>query len=138
MIDITKILLKNGINGLANLDELYFKQNITQALAFKLDTSIKESYQACSEKLLHADSETKETPELKEFVNFIENFEEGKYEFKNNTHLNITDSDLNSVKSLFEALNPKNRQKMVEEIFQGNLNFKKHVDFYNNSKGLLK
>lgn len=138
MTDIIKVLLKNGIRELASLNEDYFKENITHALEFKLNSAIDDVQNTCSKKLLESKVETENTPELNEFIQFVQNFKEGKYEFKNHTHLNITDSDMSAIKGLFEALGPENRQKMIREIFESNLNFKQHVDFYNNSKGLLK
>jgi hypothetical protein len=52
MNNVTKTLLKNGIAGLANRNDEYFKNNITHALAFKLNASINEAYKVCSKKIL--------------------------------------------------------------------------------------
>jgi len=137
MNNVTKILLKNGLNGLARQDEEYFKQNVVHALAFKLNESISELYKECSSSILYSKKNTADTEELKEFLNFINNFNPGKYEFKNNSVLNITDSDIKAVTNLFEALNTENRQKMVKEIFVDVASFKNHIEFYNQIKGLL-
>jgi hypothetical protein len=138
MNEISKNLLKNGIKGLAILEEDYFKENIMHALAFKLNESLKEIYEDCSKNLLKTSLSTKETNELKLFVEFVEKFNAGKYEFQNSSVLNIDENDIESVKKLFESLSPDNRQKMVEEIFKNSENFKQHVEFYNKSKGLMK
>jgi hypothetical protein len=138
MNNVTKTLLKNGIKGLAGLEENYFKQNIIHALSFKLNESISELYKECSNKLLYNNEVTTNTNELKEFIDFVNNFEPGKYQFKNNSVLNITDSEIKAIKNLFEALNTNNRQKMVAEIFTDSETFKNHVNFYNQSQGLLK
>lgn len=138
MNNITKTLVKNGLKGLAALEEDYFKENITHALAFKLNESIDEIYKDCSAKLLYSKFVTEQSEGLTNFINFIENFKPGKYEFQNKSLLNITDSDVESIKNLFETLNPKNRQKMVNEIFTDVDTFKNHVDFYNRTKVLVK
>jgi hypothetical protein len=138
MKDLTKTLLKNGINGLAVLDEEYFKENITHALAFKLNDAIDDAYKVASEKILHKNYVTENTQPLNEFLNFLNEFEEGKYQFQNNSVLNITESDISAIKNLFEALSVKNRQKMVEDIFKDNVIFKQHVEFYNQTKGILR
>lgn len=137
MSNITKNLLKNGLEGLARLDEDYFKENVVHALAFKLDEAISDLYRECSSSILHTRKQTDDTLELKEFLNFIETFKPGKYEFKNNSHLNITESDIEAIKGLFESLNNKNRQEMIKEIFEDCGNFKNHVEFYNKIKGLM-
>jgi hypothetical protein len=137
MKNLNKTLLKNGLMGLAGLNEGHFKDNVTHALAFKLNDSIDQIYKKSSKRILQGYSNTPETLELKEFVDFIDNFEEGKYQFKNNSLLNITESDISAIKNLFEVLSVKNREKMVVEIFQDSAAFKHHVDFYNQSKGLL-
>jgi hypothetical protein len=137
MNDITKTLVKNGLKGLATLEEDYFKENITHALAFKLNECINEVYKDCSSKLLYSKVITEKSEGLTNFINFVENFKPGKYEFQNNSLLNITDSDVESLKNLFETLNSNNRQKMVNEVFSDAETFKNHVEFYNRTKGLV-
>jgi alcohol dehydrogenase YqhD (iron-dependent ADH family) len=134
----TKTLLKNGLTALAHLEEEYFKENITHALAFKLNDAIDDAYKTATETILHKTAITETSEELNKFLQFVENFESGKYQFKNNSELNIVESDVDALKNLFEALNVKNRQKMVEEIFNDSDIFKQHVEFYNQAKGLLK
>ena len=137
MSNLNRILLKNGLMGLAGLNEDHFKTNVIHTLAFKLNSSIDEIYKNASKHLLNGYIPTPETDELKEFINFINTFKEGKYQFKNNSLLNITESDINAIKNLFETLSVKNRQKMAVEIFEDCTSFKHHVDFYNHTKGLL-
>ena len=135
---LVKNLLKTGIKGLAGLEEDYFKENVCHALAFKLNESLKELHHDCAQHLFYKSTTTKETEELKMFLEFVQKFEHGNFEFKNNSLLNIKDSDMQAIKELFESLSPANRQKMVEEIFESSNNFIQHVEFYNKSKGLLK
>jgi hypothetical protein len=137
MTSISKILLKNGVNGLLDKEDEYFKENICQALALKLNESMQSVLQDASSLMLVTNKQTEHTSELVEFLDFINNFKSGKYEFKNNSVINITESEIESIKNLFEALDVENRQKMVKEIFEDSQKFKNHIDFYNNSKGLL-
>ena len=44
---------------------------------------------------------------------------------------------MEAIKNLFEALGSENRQKMVAEIFTDPANFQTHIEFYNQSKGLI-
>lgn len=134
---ITKLLLKNGIGGLIEKDDGYFKENICQALAFKLNESLEQTQKDAASVLLLKSFVTPESKELNEFIDFVQNFKSGRYEFKNNTVLNITESEINAVKSLFESLSSKNRQIMVQEIFNDSGTFRKHIDFYNETKGLM-
>lgn len=138
MNNVTKILLENGIKGLANKDEEYFKQNITHAIALKLNESLKEIYEQSNADLLKTTEATESSEYLNEFISFIENFKEGKYKFKNNSTLNINESHVAILKDLFDSLSPKSRKIMVESVFSDNQSFKDHIEFYNKIKGLLK
>jgi hypothetical protein len=137
MTPLTKILLKNGVNGLLNEEDEYFKENICQALAFKLNESLEQTQKEATSLIFVKESPTPESQELTEFLNFVNNPESRKYEFKNNSVINITEYDINAVKTLFESLDAKNREMMVKEIFKDSTNFKKHVDFYAQVKGLI-
>lgn len=138
MNETVKVLLKNGINGLANLDEEYFKQNVTAAIALKLNEGLKEIYEESSKNLLKRNETTELSQPLKEFVDFVDHFREGKYQFKNNSTLNITESQIQNIKELFDSLSPKNRSLMAQEIFEDSQKFKDHIEFYNKAKGLIK
>jgi hypothetical protein len=138
MNNVTKILLENGLKGLANKDEEYFKQNITHAIALKLNESLKYIYDECTANLFKENKLTESTAYLTEFVSFVENFKEGKYKFKNNSTLNINESQVAILKELFDSLSPKSRKIMVESVFSDSQNFKDHIEFYNKIKGLIK
>lgn len=138
MNETIKILLKNGINGLANLDEEYFKQNITDAIALKLNEGLKDIYEESSKNLLKRNQTTEFSETLKEFIDFVEHFKEGKYKFKNNSTLNITESQIQNIKELFDSLSSKNRNLMAQKIFEDSEKFKEHIEFYNKAKGFIK
>lgn len=138
MNTVTKILLENGIKGLANKDEDYFKQNITHAIALKLNDGLKEIYEQTNTNLFKKNETTETSAYLNEFVSFIENFKEGKYKFKNNSTLNINESHVQIIKELFDSLSPQSRKIMVESVFADSQTFKDHIEFYNKIKGLIK
>ncbi len=137
MFSTTQILLKHGVENLILENHEFFKQNITQALALKLHESFKEIKKNITEKLLTTEKETQNTSELKEFVEFINFFSPGIYKFKNGSSINISESDMQSLKSLFEALSPENRKNMVSQIFEDGTTFKQHINFSQKVKQLL-
>lgn len=137
MQNITNLLLKHGIEGLLFENQDFFKQNITQALAIKLNESIVETKQLASKTLLQPSWDIKDTVEIKEFVNFVHNFTPGKYKFKNGSSINITESDLKSLLLLFESLKPENKQQMVEDLFTDGDSFKQHLEFSKKASALL-
>lgn len=131
-------LLDNGIKELANLEEEYFKKNVLDALSLKLNESLKEVFVESSANMLVSRPNTKSTLELKQFIEFVENFKPGKFVFKNNSVLNIDESQIEDIKELFDLLSDKSRKIMTEEIFKDSTSFKNHIEFYNKAKGLLK
>jgi hypothetical protein len=138
MNSVIRGLLKNGITGLAQLEEDYFKKNVLDALSLKLNEELKYVYETSSKDLLNSQQNTSNTPELREFVNFVETFKPGKYIFKNNSVLNIDEREIKILKELFDLLSDKSRKIMTEQIFKDSESFKNHIEFYNKAKGLLK
>jgi hypothetical protein len=137
MIPTTKLLLKHGVRSLLAENNNFFKQNIIQTLAIKLDKTVKESKNLVERKLFQRDTITENTEELREFLDFIDNFKGGVYNFKNGSSINITESEIQSLKQLFESLNPQNRQKMISEIFEDGIKFKEHINFSQKAMKLL-
>jgi hypothetical protein len=129
MESTTNILLKHGINSLLLENQEFFKQNITQALAIKLHESFSEIKKEICHNLLLDTETTNSSENLKEFVDFLNHFKPGNYKFKNGSSINISESDVESLKSLFESLNIENREKMVSEILTDGTAFKQHVNF---------
>lgn len=129
MESTTNILLKHGINSLFLENQEFFKQNITQALAIKLHESFSEIKKEICHNLLLDTETTNSSENLKEFVDFLNHFKPGNYKFKNGSSINISESDVESLKSLFESLNIENREKMVSEILTDGTAFKQHVNF---------
>lgn len=129
MNNTTKVLLKNGINEMLSENGEYFKQNIEQALAVKLNDSINTVRQSVSQRLFDTETLTENNQDIQNFISFFENFREGKYSFKDGSVINITENEKDKVKDLFESLNPNNRTYMAQEIFQTITKFKQHVEF---------
>ena len=136
-MNITSLLLKHGIEGLINENENYFKQNIQQALAIKINESFAEIKENAAKHLLYDNQITEDTKELTEFLNFVNNFSSKTYKFKNGFNINITESDVSMLKNLFESLNPTNRQTMVSEIFNDGEVFKQYLKFAQKAQRLL-
>jgi hypothetical protein len=137
MSNITTLLLKHGIEGLLSKNEDFFKQNITQALAMKLNESVGETKKAVAKTLLYRQENTKPSENLVEFINFVNKFKPGNYTFKNGSSINITESEMNLLKSLFESLSPENREKMISDILEDGTLFKQHITFSQKVRKLL-
>lgn len=114
-----------------------FQQNITQALALKLNDSISTIKKSVTERIFEKSETTETSLELNEFLNFINFFEEGKYTFQDGSNINITENEMENIKKLFESLNPTNRQLMVSEIFKSPATFKQHLNFATSTKGMI-
>jgi len=128
-MDISRVLLKNGIQEMIYDNKQDFKYSLEQALSIKLNESIKEAKNEFTKHLLDKDLQTSSSSSLNEFVSFIKNFDSGKYIFKDGSIINITESEKEAIKNLFESLNPENRSKMVQEIFETPASFKDHLNF---------
>ena len=137
MKNITTTLLKNSIEGLLSKNEKFFKQNLTQALTIKLHESFLQVKNNVSKKLLYTEERTPDSIELKEFIDFTENFNPGIHKFKNGFSINISESDVVLLKKLFESLSPENRQKMVSEILTNEEALKQHLTFSQKVKNLI-
>lgn len=116
-------------------DEI-FKKNIQQSLAIKLNESISNVNKEVSKHLLETRTSTDKTLELNEFLDFIKNFRPGKHTLKDGSIINITESEKDSIKDLFESLNTENRKRMIQEIFESGSFFKEHVEFAQQSRKL--
>jgi hypothetical protein len=135
-MNITRTLLKNGIKEMLSENEEYFKQNIEQALAVKLNDSIFSVRQEVSNRLFETNEETDNSIELQEFLNFMEKFESGRIILKDESVINITEKEKELIKNLFESLNVENRKKMTQEIFKDGSTLKQHIQFAQTTRNL--
>jgi hypothetical protein len=136
-MNIARTLLKNGIKEMISENEEYFKQNIEQALAVKLNDSIASVREEVSNRLFEKTETTDSTPELNGFLHFMENFEPGKIILKDQSLINITENEKELIKSLFESLNPENRKRMTKEIFENTASVRQHIEFAKQTRNLL-
>jgi hypothetical protein len=135
-MNLSKILLTNGIKEMISENEDHFKQNIEQTLAIKLNDCIQEAKSTVCEKLFDKEDMTPSSEELLEFVRFMSEASEGKIIFQDGTMLNIKEQEIKEIKELFESLNSTNRLKMAQEVLKNSLNFKQHLEFAEKIKGL--
>jgi hypothetical protein len=133
----SKKLLKKGITSLLPENTDIFKQNIIDALVFKIHENVDITKKLIGKELLFRETPTPQSPELLEFIEFVNSCVPGTYMFQNNSNINITESDISSLKQLFESLNPRNREKMVSDILKDGSVFKQHLAFSKKAHKLI-
>jgi len=136
MNNISRKLLKNGIQALLEQKETYFKKNIIKSLSIKLNDAITDVLTETNKNLLHSSKSLKNSKELQTFLTILEKKE--KIILKDNSIINITENEAYALKELFEHLNTENRQKMIETVFDSSNNYNQHIEFYNNAKGMFR
>ena len=136
MNNISRKLLKNGIQALLEQKETYFKKNVIKSLSIKLNDAITDVLTETNKNLLHSSKSLKNSKELQTFLTILEKKE--KIILKDNSIINITENEAYALKELFEHLNTKNRQKMIETVFDSSNNYNQHIEFYNNAKGMFR
>lgn len=139
---LTERMLKSGFEYLIDENEDQFKKSLIDVLSFKLNESINYINFEVRKKLLSTPPKfTPNDENIKHFVNFLEQYDPknpSKIKLKNESVINITENELIAIKNLFDQLGPKNRLKMVEEVFESKKNLDEHVEFYNKTKALNK
>jgi len=140
-MNLNKNIIQSGINDLIEENEESFKQNLIYVLSNKLNETVNNLEYDVKKILLKPKKEdtlvTEDIEQFIEFINSYENHKEHRLILKNKAVINITESEIMSLKILFECLNAKNRKKMAKSIFENAENLKTHVEFYNKVKGLI-
>ena len=136
MNNISRKLLKNGIQALLEQKETYFKKNVIKSLSIKLNDAITDVLTETNKNLLYSSKSLKNSKELQTFLTILEKKE--KIILKDNSIINITENEAYALKELFEHLNTENRQKMIETVFDSSNNYNQHIEFYNNAKGMFR
>lgn len=135
-------ILKNGIEQLIYENEEVFKKSLINVLSFKLNENINFLAAETNKGILRKKfKETKATDDVKYFINFLENYNpkvNTKLKLKNDSVINITESQIKEIKCLFDSLSPENREIMAETIFESVSSLEQHLDFYNKTKVLTK
>jgi len=140
-MNLNKNIIQSGINELIEENEESFKQSLIYVLSNKLNETVNNLEHDVKKVLLKPKKQdtlvTENIEQFIEFINSYENHKEHRLMLKNKAVINITESEIASLKILFESLNAKNREKMAESIFENAENLKTHVEFYNKVKGLI-
>jgi hypothetical protein len=141
MKDFSDIVLRSGIQSLIYESDVAFKKSLINTLSFKLNEAIKDVKQSFASSLFHKETKTNATPEIEYFINFVENYDSktnNLLKLKNHSSINIKDHELEILKEMFDCLNIKNRQLMVEELLKNENGIKKQITFYKKAKGSIK
>ena len=141
MKDFSDIVLRSGIQSLIYESDGAFKKSLINTLSFKLTEAIKDIKQSFASNLFHKEIKTEVTPEIEYFINFVENYNSktnNLLKLKNQSSINIKDHELEILKEMFDCLNVKNRQLMVEELLKNETGIKKQITFYKKAKGSIK
>ena len=123
-------------------NEPMFKKSLIDVLSFKLNENINFLTLQTNKSLLHSKYKSTElTENMKLFIEFLESYDpktNTKLKLKNDSVINITEQEITEIKSLFNQLSPKNRQKMAETIFENKNSLDQHLEFYGKTKVLIK
>jgi|688.fasta_scaffold599118_2 hypothetical protein len=140
-MNLNKNIIQSGINDLIKENEELFKQNLIYVLTNKLNETVNNLEHDVKKILLKPKKQdtlvTENIEQFIEFINSYKNHKEHRLMLKNKAVINITESEIMSLKILFESLNAKNREKMAKSIFENAENLKNHVEFYSKVKGLI-
>lgn len=140
-MNLNKNIIQSGINDLIKENEESFKQSLIYVLSNKLNETVNDLEHDVKKVLLKPKKQdtlvTENIEQFIEFINSYENHKEHRLMLKNKAVINITESEIMSLKILFESLNAKNREKMAKSIFEDAENLKNHVEFYIKVKGLI-
>lgn len=137
MKNISTLILKNGIQTLIEDDDASFKKSLSDCLSLKLNTAIQEVETDFKFKIFEDIEETGNNENLKYFLNFVENYDSkvnNKLKLKNQSYINITESELECLVNLFDNLSIKNRQLMLEEILESPNKLRSNIEFYQKTK----
>jgi hypothetical protein len=141
MKDISTLILENGIKSLIYDSEESFKKSVINSLSLKLNDAINEAHYDTASTLMVKEENTNNSQNLSNFINFVENYDpklNNKIKLKNESYINISENDFDSLVSLFNQLNTKNREIMLEEIFTSPTEIKRNIEFFNKTKGFTK
>jgi hypothetical protein len=135
-------ILKNGITSLILKKEDDFKKSLSNSLKIKLNENITDLIIKTSKNIFNPKFKWTHFDEnCEKFLNFLNEYDSAKctkIKLKNESVINITESEIKSIKKLFNQLNPENRKIMIDSIFENNLNLEQHIEFYNKTKALEK
>jgi hypothetical protein len=135
------LILQSGINDLIKENDSAFKKSLINSLSLKLNEAIKEVETEFKSKIMLSSDNTDLSTEIKEFINFVENYDsklKNKLKLKNGTFININENDFKNLKEMFDTLNNKNKNIFVKEITESPAKLKNNLDFYKKAQRVLK
>jgi hypothetical protein len=135
------LILQSGINDLIKENDSAFKKSLINSLSLKLNEAIKEVETEFKSKIMLSSDNTDFSTEIKEFINFVENYDsklKNKLKLKNGTFININENDFKNLKEMFDTLNNKNKNIFVKEITESPAKLKNNLDFYKKAQRVLK
>jgi hypothetical protein len=135
------LILQSGINDLIKENDSAFKKSLINSLSLKLNEAIKEVETEFKSKIMLSSDNTDLSTEIKEFINFVENYDsklKNKLKLKNGTFININENDFKNLKEMFDTLNNKNKNIFVKEITESPAKLKDNLDFYKKAQRVLK
>lgn len=135
------LILESGIKDLIKENDLAFKRSLINSLSLKLNESIKDIEKEFKSKMMLNIEQNVSSNQIKEFVEFVEDYDpklKNKLKLKNGTFINISESDFNSLKKMFDTLNNKNREIFVGEITESPAKLKSNLEFYKKAQRILK
>jgi hypothetical protein len=135
------LILQSGINDLIKENDSAFKKSLINSLSLKLNEAIKEVETEFKSKIMLSSDNTDFSTEIKEFINFVENYDsklKNKLKLKNGTFININENEFKNLKEMFDTLNNKNKNIFVKEITESPAKLKDNLDFYKKAQRVLK
>lgn len=135
------LILESGIKDLIKENDLAFKRSLINSLSLKLNESIKDIEKEFKSKMMLNIEQNVSSNQIKEFVEFVENYDpklKNKLKLKNGTLINISESDFDNLKKMFDTLNNKNREIFVGEITESPAKLKSNLEFYKKAQRILK
>lgn len=138
MKNLSSLLLKNGIKTLIEQEESSFKKTLTDCLSLKLNDAINDIHSSFREKIFENKEETEQSIDLNYFASFVENYDpltSNRLKLKNQSYININESDFDCLVELFNSLSAKNRKIMIQEVLESPTKLKQNIDFYKKIKG---
>ena len=135
------LILESGIKDLIKENDFAFKRSLINSLSLKLNESIKDIEKEFKSKMMLSIEQNVSSNQIKEFVEFVEDYDpklKNKLKLKNGTLINISESDFNSLKKMFDTLNNKNREIFVGEITESPAKLKSNLEFYKKAQRILK
>lgn len=140
MNNINNLILKSGIKSLLQEDDTTFKKSLINSLSLKLNDAVLEVQENFVNELFFKKENTNFSEEMRYFVEFVENYDSklnNKLKLKNETVINISESEMEALKGLFDRLGTKNRETFVKQILSTPGDLKSNIEFYKKARIIL-